>query len=123
MTQHTYEIAAAWYSHGILVERLFKEMGSEEATAMHAGVGIAGEAGEILDSLKKTWVYNKPLDRANVIEEIGDMLFYTRKLMDMMGVDLTEVLNANMVKLNKRYPSGKYSDAEAQARADKEGAK
>lgn len=101
------------------VDSLFKEMGSEAATAMHAAVGISGEAGELIDAVKKHWVYNKPLDLENVKEELGDILFYMQKLCNMYGWSIPEVLMANKTKLEKRYPSGTYSDAQAQARADK----
>lgn len=102
------------------VEGLFKEMGSESATAMHAAAGASGEAGELLDAVKKFWVYNKPLDLDNVKEELGDMCFYMQKLMNMYGWTWQDVMDANVAKLAKRYPTGKYSDAQAQARADKQ---
>ena len=101
------------------VGRLFKTMGTPEASLMHAAVGISGEAGELLDTIKKTWVYNKPLDRANVIEELGDLFFYTTWLMEFLGISKEEVLTANINKLAVRYPNLKYSDEAAQARADK----
>lgn len=101
------------------VDSLFKEMGTEAATAMHAAVGISGEAGELLDAVKKHWVYNKPLDFDNVAEELGDILFYMQKLCNMFGFNISGLIAANREKLEKRYPSGNYSDAQAQARADK----
>lgn len=35
--------------------------------------GVSGEAGELLDAVKKSVVYKKPLDRENVVEELGDL--------------------------------------------------
>jgi hypothetical protein len=35
---------------------------------LHCVVGISGEAGELLDAVKKTWVYGKALDHDNLIE-------------------------------------------------------
>lgn len=106
------------------VRSLFKTKGfntTENAEAiMHAAIGISGEAGEILDTAKKHWVYNKPLDIENLYEELGDLLFYTTALMIITGIDLEEVLVRNVEKLKKRYPDG-YTDTAAQARADKEG--
>ena len=55
----------------------------------------------------------------HVIEELGDMLFYTVSLMNFLQIPLNQVLAANMAKLAKRYPTG-YTDQAAQARADKE---
>lgn len=85
---------------------------------MHCAVGIAGEAGELLDAIKKTWVYGKSLDRANVIEELGDIEFYAEALRTLLDIDRDEVIAANVAKLEKRYPT-KYTDELALARLDK----
>lgn len=85
---------------------------------MHCAVGIAGEAGELLDAIKKTWVYGKPLDRINAIEELGDIEWYMQALRSMLDVSREDVIAANVAKLEKRYPV-KYSDELALARLDK----
>lgn len=85
---------------------------------MHAAAGIAGEAGEILDAVKKHWVYGQPLDRENLIEEIGDTLFYLQALASLIDSTFGEAVAHNVEKLRKRYPNG-YSDKAAQERADK----
>lgn len=101
------------------VEKLAKPMGSEILDALHGAVGISGEAGELLDALKKVWVYNKPMDRKNVVEELGDLRFYMQHLMNVLDITEQEVIEANVQKLQVRYAAG-YSDAAAQARVDKE---
>ena len=85
----------------------------------HCAVGIAGESGELLDAVKKHFYYNKPLDRANVIEELGDIEFYMAAMRLALGLTREEILEANQSKLEKRYPTG-YSDKAAVERADKE---
>jgi NTP pyrophosphatase (non-canonical NTP hydrolase) len=85
---------------------------------MHCAVGISGEAGELLDAVKKTWVYGKPLDRANAIEELGDIEWYMEALRGLLGVSRDEVIAANVSKLEVRYPVA-YSDELALARLDK----
>lgn len=85
----------------------------------HCALGISGEAGELVDALKKHIYYNKPLDRENVIEELGDLEFYMEALRKTIDATRGEVLEANRAKLQKRYPLG-YSDKAAAARADKE---
>jgi hypothetical protein len=64
-------------------------------------------------------VYGKPLDRGNVLEELGDLEFYMEGLRQGIQATREEVLRHNMAKLSKRYSSGSYSDAQAQERADK----
>jgi NTP pyrophosphatase (non-canonical NTP hydrolase) len=82
-------------------------------------VGVSGEAGELLDAVKKHCVYQKPLDFENVKEEAGDILFYLTGLLNDMGITLNECIEANREKLSKRYPNKCYSNAAAIARADK----
>jgi NTP pyrophosphatase (non-canonical NTP hydrolase) len=93
-------------------------MSDVQATALHMAVGVSGEAGELLDAIKKWVIYQKPLDRANVVEEMGDMEFFLEGLRQDLGITREEVLEANRVKLDKRYKAG-YTDAEAAERADK----
>lgn len=85
---------------------------------LHMAVGVAGEAGELLDAVKKAWVYGKELDVANVKEEAGDALFYIQGLCNLYGWTLEQLIADNVAKLEKRYPSG-YTDKAAQERADK----
>ena len=85
---------------------------------MHCAIGISGEAGELLDAVKKLWVYGKPLDRTNAIEELGDIEWYMQAMRDLIGVTREDVIAANVEKLTKRYPV-KYTDELAVARLDK----
>ena len=94
----------------------------ESAHTLHMTVGIAGEAGELLDAIKKHVIYNKPLDRANVIEELGDLEFYMEGLRQGLDISREETIAGNIAKLSVRYNGLKYSDAAAQARVDKEAA-
>jgi len=98
------------------------EMTPQKAHLLHMAVGVAGEAGELLDAIKKHVVYGKPLDFSNVIEELGDLRFYMAGIMNGLSITEAELLEANNAKLGKRYASGSYSNAQAQARADKEAA-
>jgi len=98
--------------------KLFKKHDKHIEGQLHAAVGICGEAGELIDNVKKTWVYNKPQDGVNVVEELGDLLFYFTAMCCLHGLSLEQLEKANMEKLNKRYPQG-YSDLAAQRRADK----
>lgn len=106
-------------SYAEFVNSLMKDMGATTLNILHAAVGIAGEAGELLDAVKKHWAYEKPLDRENVIEELGDLEFYMQALRNQLGVPREYIVTQNMNKLSKRYAAGVYSNAQAQARADK----
>ncbi len=105
--------------YAAFVDRLFvnKSKGADGLT--HAAIGIAGEAGEILDSVKKSWVYNQEINRGNLIEELGDLAFYMQAMCNLINVQPREIILANMAKLKNRYPMG-YTDDAAAARADKD---
>lgn len=100
------------------VQNLFKPA-SHNDMLMHAALGVCGESGELADAIKKQVVYNKPVDRDNIIEELGDLQFYIQEIMLLYNITPTEVFQGNANKLSKRYVHLKYSDAEALARADK----
>lgn len=85
----------------------------------HMGIGVAGEAGELLDAIKRHTIYGKDLDMENVIEELGDMEFYLEGIRQSLGITREQTLQANKDKLGERYKSGAYSDKQAQERADK----
>lgn len=89
------------------------------AHLIHMAIGISGEAGELLDAVKKHAIYVKPIDRENVIEELGDLEFYMAGLRQGLGITRQETLDANVEKLRKRYEGLNYTDAAAIARADK----
>lgn len=114
--------------HAELVHRLAKnpadivqllDKDNVRAHILHMAVGIAGEAGELLDAVKKYSIYGKPLDLENVIEELGDLEFYMQGLRESLNISRLLTLSKNIAKLSKRYSSGSYSDTEAIARQDK----
>ena len=86
---------------------------------LHMLIGLSGEVGELQDAFKKHIMYDKKLDVANVIEELGDIEFYLEGLRQSVGVTRSEILIANINKLEKRYNLGKYNNTEAIDRADK----
>ena len=101
-------------------EDIYETLTAEKIDLLHGAVGVSGEAGELLDAIKKYVVYNKPLDRENVVEEISDCLFYLQVIMNRLGITREEALDYNVGKLMTRYEGMKYSDKAAQERADKE---
>lgn len=100
-------------------EDIVASLTPEAAHALHMAVGVSGEAGELLDAVKKYAIYVKPVDRENVVEELGDIEFYLQGLRAGFQITREETLEHNMAKLSKRYSSGRYSNQQAQARADK----
>lgn len=90
-----------------------------EGKLLHAVMGINGEGGELTDAFKKHLIYNKPLDVDNIVEELGDIIFYVTMAANALNISLEEILGRNRQKLNKRYKLGFYSNEQAIKRADK----
>ena len=107
--------------------RIVEEFHFAKADLLHMAVGISKESGELLDSIARLCFYDKDLDTNNVIEEMGDIEFFMSglraRIADILEVCPQElhsaILSRNVEKLSKRYASGGFSNAEANARADK----
>ena len=100
-------------------ETIVSEMTPKDAHILHMCVGISGESGELLDAIKKAVIYRKPIDRENVIEELGDLEFYMEGLRQGLNITRDETIEANIAKLGKRYEGHTYSDDAAKEREDK----
>jgi NTP pyrophosphatase (non-canonical NTP hydrolase) len=99
-------------------QEIIDELTPMQAYALHMAIGVSGEAGELLDTIKKFAIYQKPLDFTNLIEELGDIEFYLQGIRQAFCIQREDVLQANIEKLRKRYGQT-YSNAAAQRRADK----
>jgi NTP pyrophosphatase (non-canonical NTP hydrolase) len=101
-------------------EQLKAEVEPHEMHLLHMVLGISGEAGELLDAVKKSVMYRKLLDRANVIEELGDIEFYLEGLRQALNIDRQTCIEHNLRKLSARYPNGGFSNRDAIERKDKQ---
>ena len=72
----------------------------------NAAYGLNGEAGEVIDLLKKHEFQGHDLPNEKLIDECGDVLWYCALLADALGFTLEQVMNRNIDKLRKRYPDG-----------------
>jgi NTP pyrophosphatase (non-canonical NTP hydrolase) len=69
-------------------------------------LGIAGEGGEVVELVKKHRYHGKPLDRAALCAELGDLLWYVAEMASAAGLDLEGIAGENIAKLRARYPDG-----------------
>lgn len=70
----------------------------------HMLFGMITEMGELTDIFKKSMAYGKDIDWVNVEEEIGDIEFYIASFCRITGLDLQDIINTNVLKLESRYP-------------------
>lgn len=75
-------------------------------TLLNGCMGLCGEAGEVIDVLKKHRAQGHSLDRERIIDELGDVMWYASEIAHALGVDLDDVGKHNIAKLSKRYPEG-----------------
>jgi NTP pyrophosphatase (non-canonical NTP hydrolase) len=91
-----------------LAIRTAPENQSASDNLVHAALGIGGEAGEVIDHVKKVVFNNRVLDVDHLIAEIGDTLFYINVMLCALDVPWGKVLAKNIAKLETRYPGLKY---------------
>ena len=88
--------------------------------AANAALGLAGEAGEVADEVKKFLYQGREWDAEKIIEELGDVMWYVALMADLMDVPLDFVMEYNIDKLQRRYPDG-FSFEASEERADVHG--
>jgi NTP pyrophosphatase (non-canonical NTP hydrolase) len=88
------------------IERTMNPSLSEKEKLTMLAMGIAGEAGEIVDTLKKVIFHGHELDRNELIKELGDLEWYLQHLKKHYNISDEIVYISNIMKLNKRYPNG-----------------
>ena len=77
---------------------------SDENLMLNGAMGLNGEAGEVIDILKKHMFQGHDLDVEHIAKECGDCLWYLAILAKGAGYTLDEIAEMNKEKLRKRYP-------------------
>lgn len=90
------------------------------ARYLHAAIGCVTESAELIGRLIHTIYTGKPIDKTNIIEELGDQLFYIQMMGNVIGVDLYEIMRVNQAKLAKRYGEKLQFSSEAAINRDHE---
>lgn len=94
-----------------------RERAYHMADRLEAVIGLAGEAGEVLDLVKKECFYGQQIDTTKLTQELGDVFHYFCRVLYLNHISINSVIQTHEQKLNARFPNG-YSDAAAIARAD-----
>lgn len=87
----------------------FAGLGSTQGL-MYVGLGLAGEAGEIANQIKKITRDDGAMvtadRRAKIHDELGDVMWYWLRLCKELGFDPYTVMEANLLKLTSRAENG-----------------
>lgn len=73
---------------------------------LHGVLGIASEAGELHEALVKSLIEKKEIDKVNIMEECGDVLWYVALLLRAVDSNFEEAMQKNITKLEFR--KGKF---------------
>ena len=73
---------------------------------LNASMGLCGESGEIIDLVKKHLFQGHDLDDEKLIKELGDVAWYLAEAATALNVNLSEILEKNIKKLENRFPDG-----------------
>lgn len=84
----------------------------ELAHIVHGVIGMFTEAGEMMAHLYDV-MRGSPVDRVNLIEELGDSEWYAACLHRYLNSTPTEAREVNIAKLSARYPGKVFSKEHA----------
>jgi NTP pyrophosphatase (non-canonical NTP hydrolase) len=73
-------------------------------------IGLAGEAGEVAELVKKSIFHRHGIDRSKLEKEIGDCLWYLAALCTKLDLKMGHIMDSNIAKLKERYPNGFSSE-------------
>ncbi len=100
-----------------LIDRPDFDISDEDIMLVWNAIGLAGEAGEVAELVKKGVFHQHGVDRTKLEKELGDVLWYVAALCTKAGIDMGDVMQKNIDKLRMRYPEG-FSSVASQKRVD-----
>lgn len=89
-----------------LAMRTNRQEATPEQNLINGCLGLAGEAGEVCDIVKKYMFQGHNLETQKIVDELSDVLWYVALTAQGIGCDLDSIMEHNINKLKKRYPNG-----------------
>ena len=89
-----------------LIEKPDFEISDKDVMISWSAIGLAGEAGEVADLVKKGIYHQQGIDKGKMKKELGDVLWYLSALCTEFDFTLEEVMQHNVDKLKARFPEG-----------------
>lgn len=80
-------------------------------------MGLAGEAGECIDYVKKAIFHKHDFNATELAKELGDIMWYVAMCCNAIGISLDDVMQGNIEKLKRRYPNG-FNEHDSQNRIE-----
>lgn len=89
-----------------LIVAVLGEASSDNSLPVYPLMAMCGEAGEAAEKVKKAWRDGTPLDRVDLVKELGDVLWYITAAARDIGFTLEDVARINIEKLRSRRDRG-----------------
>jgi NTP pyrophosphatase (non-canonical NTP hydrolase) len=89
-----------------LADRSSGAGGDGDRRLIVSALGLAGEAGEFANLVKKMTAHGHEFDPEALKDELGDVLWYLAEAATSAGLSLNAIALQNVDKLLKRYPEG-----------------
>lgn len=88
---------------------IYPEAGTGQDIALaYVSLGLAGEAGEIANKIKKV-VRDGDYNAEDLADELGDVLYYVARMAAELGTSLNLIARDNRIKLEDRFNRGVIS--------------
>lgn len=100
-----------------LIQRPDFDISDRDIMLVWNAIGLAGEAGEVAEHIKKGVFHQHGVNTEQLAKELGDVLWYVAALCTKAGLNMSDIMEANIDKLMRRYPNG-YTSADSIARVD-----
>lgn len=86
-------------------QRLTEKSDRSPGKEWYYGLGLTGEAGEVVELIKKSYrlgQWSRPYTSEELALELGDVLWYVARLAATHGISLEEIAKMNLDKLDRR---------------------
>lgn len=103
----------------LLASRTLPSRSKQEHTNILC-LGLATEAGEVIQFAQKQAEGKRDIDDAALSKEIGDALWYLSMLAHVRGLSLSSIMEENIKKLEERHPTGFVVPGNSSERLGKE---
>lgn len=97
------------YQNWTIQTAIYPEVGTGSNLELsYLALGLTSEAGEVAGKVKKI-LRDGTYDPGAIMSELSDVLWYTARLADSLGMTMEDLADLNYGKLTKRFAAGTIS--------------
>ena len=95
------------------------ELSVDYTRLLHSVVGLTGEVGELATAIERHLFYGGECDEANIIEELGDCLWYIVQGCLALHIAPEVVVSKTIAKLSTRYKERTHKEIAEETNRDR----